>query len=366
MKTPSLSRVMKRTSRMCRRSLFALLLSSGLVHAQVPQFTTLVEFTGVAGNKPGGEPVSPLVEVDGNFYGTTLTGGSGNYGTVFKMTSAGALQSLVSFTGATGTAIGFYPYAGVTHSNGSLYGVTNGVFDFSSGIPNAGYGTNWKVSTAGTGYTMFFKFGGTGTANKGRAPKGTLVLASDGNFYGTTEFGGANDHGTIFRTTAAGVFTYIVDFTNNGGSNKGSRPNARLIDGNDGYLYGSTLAGGAGGVGTLFRLKLSNGTLETLAQFTNTSGTTPGANPVDQLCLASDGNFYGTTLNGGSLDFGTVFRLRRTPSVLVTTLVHFSNFTGTAQGAAPFGGLVQANDGNLYGTTRYGGVIRPTTEPFTA
>lgn len=339
----------------------ALLCLTRGVAAQAPGFTTLVEFTGTSGSRVGGEPVASLIQgTDGNFYGTTLSGGTANVGTIFKVTPSGTFTNLHMFTGATGSGVGYYPYAGLTqHTDGMLYGETNGLFDeAAAAITNAGFGAPFKISTTGTGYTKFFNFSGPSQTNKGRTPKGALVLASDGSFYGTTEFGGAGaassmGHGTLFRMSPAGIMTYLVDFSNNGSSNKGSQPNARLVDGGDGFLYGSTFDGGASDAGTLFKIKVSNGAFTTLAQFTGNSGTTPGKNPTDALFVASDGNIYGTTVNGGSLGWGTVFRL--TSGGTVTTLVHFTNLTGGAQGAAPFGGLAQGNDGNLYGTTRYGG-----------
>ena len=142
--------------------------------------------------------------------------------------------------------------------------------------------------------------------------------------------------GTIFRITPNGKLTmFSFDGTN------GSQPFAGLVQAANGDFYGVTLTGGTGGEGTVFKITFS-GTLTTLFNFNGTNGD----GPTGTLIRATDGNFYGTTQSGGSLGQGTVFRI--TPSGTLTTL---HSFNGGSDGVAPVAGLIQATDGNLYGTT---------------
>ena len=197
-------------------------------------------------------------------------------------------------------------------------------------------------------FTSLASFAGTNGAN----PQAPLVQATDGNFYGTTSNGGASNNcqhgcGTVFRMTAAGVVTTLHSF----GGNDGSGPQAGLLQGADGNFYGTAYGGGAYNNGTVFRITRS-GALTTLHSF----NVTDGSGPVGMLVEASDGNFYGTTQFGGAFDFfgGTIFRI--TPSGTLTTLYSFCAQSGCTDGLDPLGGLVQASDGNFYGTTVLGGV----------
>ncbi|MGA2687698.1 MAG: choice-of-anchor tandem repeat GloVer-containing protein [Candidatus Korobacteraceae bacterium] len=120
-----------------------------------------------------------------------------------------------------------------------------------------------------------------------------------------------------------------------------------LVQGTDGNLYGTTYQGGANSFGTVFKVNPSTGTLTTLHSFAG--GTTDGSFPGAGLVLASDGNFYGTTTQGGSNTYGTVFKI--TPAGTLTLLHSFT----VVDGRGPWSGLVQGTDGNLYGTTTFGG-----------
>ncbi len=171
-------------------------------------------------------------------------------------------------------------------------------------------------------------------------PKAGLVQGSDGNFYGTTEYGGASGSGTVFQMTPAGVLTTLVLFN---GTN-GSHPSAALAQGSDGNFYGTTAYGGTNGnKGTVFQMTPA-GALTTLVSFNGTNGS----RPVAGLVQGSDGNFYGTTLLGGANNHGTVFKM--TTGGVLTTLVSFNG----ANGLSPFAPLVQGSDGNFYGTTAGG------------
>jgi uncharacterized repeat protein (TIGR03803 family) len=140
----------------------------------------------------------------------------------------------------------------------------------------------------------------------GSAPYG-LVQGGDGHFYGTTALGGTNDNGTVFRISAGGAFTQFYAFS---GGADGFRPVGRLAKGSDGYLYGATMHSGSYfGTGTLFRIS-AIGAFTSLHSF---NGWTDGQNPVAGLVEGGDGYFYGTTRFGGEGGSGTVFRLSILP-----------------------------------------------------
>ncbi len=284
---------------------------------------------------------------DGNFYGTTFYGGTTNstfsdgMGTVFQVTTNGTLSTLASFNFTNGAL----PSGLLTLGNGgSFYGTT-----ILGGISNAmyypyGLGTVFQVTTNGT-LTTLASFNPT----EGAYPNG-VTLGNDGNFYGTTESGGSTTSGiidgwgTVFQVTTNGTLTALTSFN----STNGATPNSRLTLGNDGNFYGATLSGGYYGMGTFFQV-MTNGTLTKLASFNSTD------EPDATLTLGNDGNFYGTTEKGGITDseypegMGTVFQA--TTNGTLTTLASF-NFTNEAYPS----GLTLGNDGNFYGTTSEGGI----------
>jgi uncharacterized repeat protein (TIGR03803 family) len=189
----------------------------------------------------------------------------------------------------------------------------------------------------------------------GGIPESWLIQASDGNFYGTTSQGGANNTGTVFRMSAVGVTNVVGSITNIStvttlysftGGNDGATPLAGLFEGSDSNFYGMTTRGGVNDTGTVFQIT-SAGTLTTLHSFT---GGADGGYPLGGVIQGSDGNFYGTTSQGGANNTGTVFQI--TTAGTFTTLY---SFLGGTNGAIPKAGLVQAADGNYYGTTSIGG-----------
>jgi len=299
--------------------------------------THLYSFTGT---NDGGDPYAALVQgSDGNFYGSTIYGGTNDLGTLFKISTNGALTSLYSFTGGND---GYSTHVGpVQGSDGYFYGTTpnGGNINLNNGF---GFGTVFKISTNGA-LTILYSFtGGTDSTYPD-----ALVLGSDGNFYGTTGGDFPNGWGTIFRMTTEGALSTLYSFTGTNGWN----PNG-LVLGSDGNLYGTTGIGGtyasqfSDGYGTVFKIS-TNGALTSLYSFT---GGNDGEYPVGGLVQGNDGNFYGATQYGGTNNVGTVFQIR-TNGVL-TSLYSFSYGN---HGYSPNGGLVQSNDGSFYGTTASGG-----------
>ncbi len=309
--------------------------------------TVLAHFTGTAGAVKGAVPGGLLAHTDGNIYGVTAAGGAGGAGTVFKMTPAGAVTTLVEFTGTAGAAKGAEPVGPLVASGVNLYGVTKRGGAADSGVI-------YRVTPAGA-VTTLAEFTGTAGARPGASPAGPLLLHSDGALYGTTEFGGAEDFGTAFKVTTAGAFTSLHAFADA----SGSQPAGTLVQGADGALRGVTSGGGADGWGTLFRLTTA-GAHTVLAAFTGESGDTPGASPRGGLTARGDGSWLGTTSAGGPGNMGTVFTA--SAAGVVATLATLSLPTGWTPSGAPVGD----GEGNFLlplaeGGTGGGGVLARVT-----
>jgi len=291
--------------------------------------TVLHNFTG---SPDGSTPYGALaIDSSGNLYGTTIQGGTSNLGVVFKVTSSGTETVLHSFTGKPD---GSTPYGGlILDSSGNLYGTT-----VAGGSSNTG--TVFKTTSTGT-TTVLHSF--TGNPD-GSLPYGSLVIDSPGNLYGTTKQGGSSNLGTVFKTTSTGTTTVLHSFA---GNPDGSTPYYDgLVRDSSGNLYGTTTLGGGSNLGTVFKTT-STGTTTVLHSF---AGNPDGSTPYGGLVVDSSGNLYGTTVNGGSSNTGTIFK---TTSTGTTTVLH--SFTGNPDGSLPYGSLVIDSSGNLYGPTTQGG-----------
>jgi uncharacterized repeat protein (TIGR03803 family) len=291
-------------------------------------FTALAQFDGPNGRGPS----TPLIRgQDGGLYGTTQNGGSNNVGTVFRITTNGVLTRLHSFAGGLD---GSYPLGGLVQAaDGFLYGTTE-----SGGTNN--YGTVFKLTTNGV-MSRLFSFGNT----NGAYPRAALLPLADGNgnFFGTTHAGGTRGAGTIFKFSPQGalIFSFPFSYTN------GFQPDGALLLARDGNFWGTTRAGGPGngtnGYGSVYQMTLA-GAITPVAFFNNVNGSAPECS----LIQAKDGNFYGTTL------FGSVFKM--TPNGIITPLVSFVASNNIYPwGLFPQEGLVEGLDGNLYGVTQQGG-----------
>ena len=330
---------------------------NGTVYMMTPQgtLTTLYSFQGYDGIGPRGL----LIETNGLFYGTTKQGGINVTaqdlccGTVFTITPQGTLTTLYNFSGADGQTAdsGLVPsgngtFYGTTYGGGTATTQYNGTAEDSYGdsVQNPP-GTVYTITPQGT-LTTLHSFSGPDGANPGKE----AIVGANGNLYGTTLFGGANDAGTVYTISSAGTFTSLYSFT---GGDDGAYPKAQLVQGADGDFYGTTLNGGgkAGlkrcgsiGCGTAFKIT-PQGTLTTLHDFSgDPEPSIPGS-----LTLGTDGNFYGTSYAGGTNHEGTVYTI--TPQGVVTTLYQFDVLDGNQ----PLGGLTLASDGSYYGTTSAGG-----------
>jgi len=306
-----------------------------LLDGPSPDYPEVRQFLNKSGVSVGPEfPAAGLTPgSDGNFYGTTAYGGDHGMGTVFRVTPAGDLTTLVSFNGANGS----HPLAALLPaSDGNFYGTT------ADGGTNGDNGTVFQMTPAGA-LTTLASFQGA----NGRHPFGRLTQSSDGHFYGTTLLGGTNNEGSVFQMTAAGALTTLASFKF---YVNGAFPVGALLEDSDGSFYGTTANGTSAYGGTLFKVT-SAGQLTTVIVFTGANGWNPWAG----LVRGADGNFYGTgeyggnmSLNGGA-GFGSVFKM--TPAGVLKTLVAFNG----ANGNLCLGPLLQVSDGSFYGTTYAGG-----------
>jgi uncharacterized repeat protein (TIGR03803 family) len=317
--------------------------------------TTLQSFNGTNGFETNGV----VQGTDGKFYGTTRAGGSnesseGGAGTFFSIVPGDTLVTLYNFCSLPGCADGTGPSGLVQGTDGNFYGTTPGYAapDACSSTP---CGTIFKITPSGT-LTTLYTFGAT--VGTGWGPMAGLVQGSDGNFYGTTAYGGnecpgdqAVFCGTIFKITPAGALTQLYTFCAQPGCPDGSYPSG-LVQGSDGDFYGAAAGGGAYGYGTVFKIT-PTGTFTTLHSFNGVDGQAGFGSGVLQ---GTDGNFYGTTSQGGvgscpsdSYGCGTIFKM--TPAGELITLYAFE---GTATSGVFPNGLLQAANG-FYGTTFAGG-----------
>ena len=302
--------------------------------------TTIYNFCAAAGCADGALPEAGLtLGTNGNFYGTTATGGASGDGTIFEVTPAGKLTTLHSFDGGDGSS----PQATLLLANdGNFYGTTT-----QGGV---GVGTVFKITAAGK-FTLLHTFNGDGAIPQ----NGSLVEGANGNFYGTTTYGGTNNDGTVYKMTPAGKLTTLHSFCSLTGCADGLFPVAGLVLASNGNFYGTTERGGNPGNGTVFEMN-SSGTLSTLYTFCALPGCPDGDSPAGTLIQGTDGNLYGETAAGGqsASGGGTIFQI--TLNGVLTTLYNFCSVGGgnCFDGNGPMGTLFEDTSGTLYGTT-YGG-----------
>lgn len=286
--------------------------------------TDVIGFTGQ--NSLGNPTMAPTQGRNAELYGTSFDPQSTS-GSIFSSTTTGAANVLFAFNYTNGSN----PLAGLTlATDGYYYGTTSGGGTF-------GYGVLFRISARGT-YTVLHNFSGA----DGAGPLAAPIEGADGSFYGTTSGNAGIFLATIYKYTPSGTFSTLYQFD----AAHGKNVQASLVQSSNGNLYGVAEEGGATDNGTIFDISLSG----SLRKYYSFPGSKGGAFPFG-LALASDGNFYGTTYYGGkSGGYGTIFKMDQKGAVSI-----LYSFGGSSDGANPQAGLLQATDGSLYGTTANGG-----------
>lgn len=309
-------------------------------------FGLLYTFAGNDGENP---TARVIMGSNGSLYGTTFAGGNGGHGTVFKLTPppTACKAALCPWTEAvlysfTGGSDGASPFAEVLFNQaGNLYGTTK-----DGGSNNTG--TVYELVPSSGGWTESVLHSFTG-GNDGYFPYSGVIFDKAGNLYGTTREGGLYGSGVVYELSPLGSgWTENVIYTFTGGGD-GANPAGGLIFDQAGNLYGTTSQGGSGGGGTAFELSPSNGawSFNTLFSFPGETG------PFGNLIMDAAGSLYGTTVRGGAIRQGSVFKLTSSSGSWTYTSLH--DFTGGSDGAQPYCSVIFDPDGNLYGTTWYGG-----------
>ncbi|MGB9265711.1 MAG: choice-of-anchor tandem repeat GloVer-containing protein [Terriglobales bacterium] len=385
------------------------LLLTATPHARAQTFSVVHNFTG---GGDGANPVNGFVaDSEGNLYGTASSGGPSNNGVVFKINSAGAETVLHTFAGGTKDGSGPQGFL-IVDSAGNFYGTTSGGGAYGSGtVFKLRVDGNTKTGRRGrpgrhnsNSETVLYSFGGP---SDGANPLAGLAFDAAGNLYGTTSVGGSSGNGTVFELAppvqGSGTWTENVLYSFGTGTD-GANPVGGVTLDASGNLYGTTSAGGASGLGTVFQLTPGTPWIENkLHDFQNADD---GAVPYAGLIADSSGNFYGAATEGGGNGGGTIFELspssgswnfavvysvpgwgisgsfrnvvldpssgilygtthcdgaynsgtvyELTPSAGVWNYNLLYNFTGAGDGQYSFSNLV-LSQGNLYGTTKYGG-----------
>jgi len=303
------------------------------VRAEAQTYADLANFNGTDGSFPGG---SVTQATDGNFYGVTYYGGANKKGSLFQVTPGGTITSIYSFCSQSNCADGEGPVSTpVLGSDGNLYGATWG------GGGTAEGGIVYKMTLGGE-ITILHTFCTTSACLDGDAPA-AVMLASDGNFYGTTFFGGEFKGGTLFKITPTGVLTVLHSFCSEANCADGNSSDSAPIQASDGNFYGATQGGGVDGVGVLYEMTATGG-YKVIQNFCYGAlyGCPMGSTP-NPLVQDADGNLFGTTKFGGSYNSGTVFEITSAGQDIV---LHKFEYGGSID---PSGALIIANDGNLYG-----------------
>jgi uncharacterized repeat protein (TIGR03803 family) len=297
------------------------------INADGSAYTVLHNFNTTNGAYPFG---SLTKGADGALYGMTQSGGSSGVGTVFKIDTDGSAHAVLHNFNSTN---GSNPYGSLTQcTDGALYGMT-----YQGGSSNSG--TIFKINTDGSTHAVLHYFNNTNGSN----PLGSLIQGANGALYGMTNTGGSSSYGTIFRINADGSGHLVL---HNFNSTNGAYPNGSLIQGTDGALYGMTVIGGSSNSGTIFKINADGSAHSVLHNFNNTNGGIP----YGSLTQSTDGVLYGMTQLGGSSNYGTIFKINVDGSA--HTVLH--NFNNT-NGGYPLGSLIQSTDGSLYGMTLEGG-----------
>ena len=312
---------------------------------------TTTDFTRVL-KIPSGFGYAPgglTMDGSGRFWGTLTSGGASNAGQLFRWSSFGGFASVFDFTGTTGSRKGSSGRPCYFDGAVTMWGVTA-----AGGTSNNG--TIFKINTSTNAFVTVVEFTGTSGANKGSSPWGSLVSDGSGYLWGTTLTGGAGDQGTVFKIDqSTGVMTTVFEYGNTSLADPGSSPIAGLFSDGTGSLWGTTNQGGIARNGTVFKIASSTGTLTKLTEFTGggLSGHL-GYAPANSLAGDGAGFVWGTTEKGGIFTYGTVFKMQQWTNAL-TSVVEFTGNGATNRGATPKCALVADGLGYMWGSTYAGG-----------
>jgi uncharacterized repeat protein (TIGR03803 family) len=296
-------------------------------------YTKKIDFAGVTN---GSNPYGFLTQAsNGKLYGMTNLGGVNNLGVLFEYDPATSTYlKKLDFNGAVN---GSYPLGSLIQaSNGKLYGMAS-----EGGANNLGVLFEYNPATS----TYLKKIDFSGLIS-GSIPKGSLMQSSSGKLFGMTSMGGSNNFGLLFEYDfSTSTFTKKFDFD---GVASGSYPYGSPMQAADGKLYGVTYNGGVSNNGVLFEY---DPTTSIYTKKINIGDYSDGADPYGSLILASNGKSYGMTTHGGLNNFGVLFEL----DPVTYTFIKKIDFTNTANGSRPYGSLIQASNGKFYGVTLNGG-----------
>lgn len=313
------------------------------------------------GGNDGANPYGILsFDTSGNLYGTTYGGGTAGYGTVYQLVPSAGGWTKTTLWNYSGGSDGGNPDFGVTlGASGQIYVAASVGGGFLGNYNGNASVLQLMASNGKVSETIVTRF----PLTDGSAPEANLIADSADNFYGTTALGGAYNYGTVFELTRSSDGTWtdqvLYSFEHGIDFNQGASPSPLILD-SHGNLFGETAYDGQPGRGTVFELSPAGGGKWTVTELHTFTGGADGGQPYGGLVLDSEGNLYGTTEYGGkssacdALECGTVFKLTPSSGSWTETILH--NFTGGApDGANPAAGLVFDQSGNLYGTARYGG-----------
>ncbi len=301
---------------------------------EIPRGTTTIQVLATFNGTNGANPSADLfVDAIGDLFGTTVSGGANNKGTVFELGHSS--HTIITYDSFNGTTTGMNPISDiVADSSGNIFGTTAyGGTD--------GDGTVYEIRHDTRTIVTLASFDGA----NGRKPKAGLVLDANHNLYGTTFYGGAQDHGAVFKiANGTNTITLMDSFIGTNGAN----PSGDLAIDSAGNLFGTSSGGADGGAGTVFEIPSGTSKITTLAKFNSTDGAYSHA----RVTLDSKGDLFGTATAGGAFNDGTLFEVVK-GSGAITAL---ASFDGTNSGSAPHSSIAVDAGGNLYGTTTYGGL----------
>lgn len=345
--------------------------STAIISQAKTTFRTLINFDGTNGAYA---PSGLIQGIDGNLYGTTSGGGKNGDGTVFKMTTAGKVTTLYSFCSKAKCADGNSPEAALLlATNGNFYGTTKfgGVGPCVIGTAT-GCGTIFEITPEGKLTTIYTFCKKGGECSDGAEPEAPLIEGTDGDFYGTTFYGGnSNDAGTLFSITAAGELTTRYTFCSKGGQDctDGAYPEGAIVVSAAGDLYLATAGGGKESSKAMEGSNPCDGLLDKIDEkyvlfvlyslclppggIGPVGGLTVGQNaPGTKADVIEDLLFYGATGGGGTNLSGVIYSI--TSEKKYTDIYDFCAKGECADGAYPAAGVIEGTDGNLYGTTAGG------------